>query len=193
MNIGLFGGASNPPHIGHLVVAESVREQLRLDKVFFVPTADPPHREDVGRATAAARLEMIKLAVQGNAGFDVSDVEIQRPGKSYSIDTVTAFEAFFPKARLFFLIGSDNLAEFHTWKSPGEITARCELIVFLRPGFAMGDVKNAYAKEAQLVNTPHIDISANEIRRKVKLGRSIRYLVPSAVEEYITKYRLYKE
>ncbi len=193
MNIGILGGAFNPPHIGHLVVAESVREHLRLDKVFFVPTADPPHRIDVGRATAAARLEMTRLAVQGNSTFEVSDIEVQRPGKSYSIDTLTAFESFYPKARLFLLIGSDNLAEFHTWKSPREIIARCELVIFPRSGFAMGEIKSEFAKAAQVVNAPHIGVSASEIRRRVKRGLSIRYLVPSAVEDYIMKHGLYRD
>src|SRR5713226_1191687 len=113
MNVGIFGGSFNPPHVGHLIVAESVKEQLRLDRIFFVPTADPAHRSDPGRGTAVARFEMTKLAIQGNSAFEVSDIEVQRPGKSYTIDTVTAFELFFPKVGLFLLIGSDNLAEFH--------------------------------------------------------------------------------
>lgn len=193
MNIGIFGGAFNPPHLGHLIVAEVVREHLHLDKVFFVPSADPPHRRDVGRATAETRLEMVKLAIQRNPAFEVSDVELHRPGKSYTIDTITAFEALYPRARLHLLIGSDNVVEFHTWKSPREIIAKCDLIVFPRSGFPFSDVKNEFAKAAQIVSVPSIGISASDIRRKVKMGRSIRYMVPPAVEDYIVRHRLYRD
>lgn len=193
MNIGIFGGAFNPPHVGHLIVAESVREQLRLDKVIFVPSADPPHRRDVSRASGQARLEMTSLAIKGNAHFEASDAELSRPGKSYTIDTLLMFESLHPRARLHLLIGSDNLLEFHTWKSPREIIVRCELVVFQRPGFAMTDVKNEYSKSARLVNVPHIAISSSEIRRRVKMGRSIRYLTPAAVEEYIFRHGLYRD
>jgi nicotinate-nucleotide adenylyltransferase len=193
MNLGIFGGAFNPPHIGHLVAAESVREQLRLDKVIFVPSADPPHRTDVGRATAKARLEMTRLAIQGNTTFEVSDIEVVRPGKSYTIDTITAFHALYPKVKLCLLIGSDNLAEFHTWKSPREIITMCDLIVFPRPGFSVSDVKNEFTKAAEVVNVPHVGISASEIRRKVRMGKSIRYLVTRGVAEYILKNGLYRD
>lgn len=191
-NIGIFGGAFNPPHIGHLVAAEAVREYLRLDKIVFIPAADPPHRKDVGRATTEARLEMTRLAIQGNPTFEMSDIEAERPGTSYTIDTVTAFEALYPRAQLYLLIGSDNLAEFRTWKSPREIITKCDLVVFPRPGFPLGEVKHDFVKAAQVVNIPHIGISASEIRRKVRAGKSIRYMVTRGVEEYIVKKGLYR-
>lgn len=193
MNIGIFGGAFNPPHVGHLLVAEAVREHLKLDKVFFIPSADPPHRQDVGRATAEARLEMTGLAVQGHRSFDVSDVELKRSGKSYTIDTLATFEALYPRARLFLLIGSDNFAEFHTWRSPHEILTKCELIVFSRPNFPVQDVKHEFARAAQIVNVPAINISASDIRRRVKMSRSIRYMVPQSVEEFIVRRGLYRK
>ena len=193
MTIGIFGGAFNPPHMGHLIVAEAVGEQLHLDKVIFVVSADPPHRRDVGRATAEARFTMTKLAVRGNTRFDLSDMEIQRPGKSYTVDTVLGFEALHPRARLFLLIGSDNLAEFHTWRSPREIIARCELVAFTRPGFPMDGIKNEFVRSAQVLTAPIVGISASDIRRRVKTGRSIRYMVPEAVEDYIVKKGLYRE
>ena len=193
MKLGIFGGAFNPPHIAHLIVAESVREQLQLDKVVFVPSADPPHRSDVRRATASSRLEMMKLAVEDNNVFEVSDIEIQRAGKSYTIDSLIAFEALYPGSKLYVLIGSDNLAEFHTWKSPREILAKSELVAFSRSDFSMKEVKNEFAKSARIVNVPHIGISASEIRRRVKMGRSIRYMVRRSVEEYILRYGLYRD
>lgn len=193
MNLGIFGGAFNPPHIGHLIVAEAVREHLRLDRVIFVPSAAPPHRTDVGRASAEVRMEMTRLAIQGNPVFEVSDVEIQRPGRSYTIDTITAFEVIHPGVKLSLLIGSDNLAEFHTWKSPREILAKCDLIVFPRPGFPVYDVKNEFSRAATFVNVPHIGISASEIRRRVKMGKSIRYMVPLSVEDCILSKKLYRE
>jgi len=193
MNIGIFGGAFNPPHIGHLIVAEAVREHLHLERVLFVPSAAPPHRTDVGRATAEARLAMTRLAVQGNPAFEVSDVEIQRPGRSYTIDTLTALEVIHAGAKLHLLIGSDNFAEFHTWKSPREILAKCDLIVFPRPDFPVNDVRNEFSRAARFVNVPQIGISASEIRRRVKMGKSIRYMVPPPVEEYILSKRLYRE
>lgn len=193
MKLGIFGGAFNPPHIGHLIVAETVLEQMKLDRIIFVPAADPPHRADVGRITATARLEMTKLAVEGNSAFEASDTEVQRAGKSYSIDTVIAFEALYPRASLHLLIGSDNLAEFHSWKLPRDILAKCELVVFPRPGFSMSDIKNEFAKVARVVNVPHVGISASEIRRRVKMGRSIRYMVPARVDEFIIRNGLYKD
>ena len=193
MKLGILGGAFNPVHIGHLIVAESVREQLKLDNVFFVPAGDPPHRTDVDRATAAARMEMAKLAVEGNTSFEASDIELKRPGRSYTIDTVSTFAAMYPRDEICLLIGSDNLAEFHTWKSPKEILAKCELIVFSRAGFPAPDAGNEYARVARRVAVPHMDISGSEIRRRVKMGRSIRYMVPKSVEEYIVHHGLYRD
>lgn len=193
MNLGIFGGAFNPPHIGHLIVAEAIREQLRLEKVIFVPSAAPPHRTDVGRTSAEARLDMTRLAVQDNPAFEVSDIEIQRPGRSYTIDTLTAFEVIHPTSKLFLLIGSDNFAEFHTWKSPRDILTKCELIVFPRPGFAVSNVRNEFVKSATVVSVPQVAISASEIRRRVKMGKSIRYMVTHSVGEYIFRNGLYRE
>lgn len=192
MEIGIFGGAFNPPHIAHLIAAQSVLEQLRLDRIVFVPAADPPHRSDLTRIDADHRLEMTRLAIAGNPSFDVSDIELQRSGRSYTIETIIAFQALHPRAKLHLLIGSDNLAEFHTWKSPEEIIARCELVVFARPGFDQRESKNDFARSASLVSIPQLGISATEIRRRVKLGKTIRYLVPKEVENYILQNGLYR-
>jgi nicotinate-nucleotide adenylyltransferase len=193
MNLGIFGGVFNPPHIGHLIAAQAVCEQLRLDKIYFVPAADPPHRADLSRASADHRLKMVRLAIAGNPSFEVSDIEIRRPGKSYTYDTILTFGALHPGTKLFLLLGSDNFAEFHTWRLPREIIARCEPVVFTRPGFETTDTKSEFHRAARFVNVPGVAISASDIRRRVKMGRSIRYFVTKEVEEYVLKHGLYRD
>ena len=192
MNLGIFGGTFNPPHTGHLIVIETVRDQLHFDKVLFVPSANPPHKNDPSLASALQRFEMTQLAVQNNVNFEVSAIEIERGGQSYSIDTLSAFSALYPKAKLFLIIGADNLVEFGTWKSPHEILTKADLIVMNRPGFALPDSKNEFSRSAKFVMVPQMSISGSDIRRRVKMGRSIRYLVPKAVEEFIMHRGLYR-
>ncbi len=193
MKLGIFGGTFNPPHIGHVIVAESVRDQLQFDSVVFVPSANPPNKHDRSIAPAADRLHMTKLAIHGNKYFDISDIETQRGGISYTIDTVNAFTERYPRASLSLIIGVDNLLEFQTWKSPDDILAKVDLVAMSRPGFSAQHDHGKYSKFVTFVNVPHIGISGTEIRRRIKMGRSIRYLVPQSVEEYILHRGLYKE
>ncbi len=193
MNIAMFGGSFNPPHLGHLIVLESVLDQLQFDKVLFVPSAQPPNKIDLALADAGARLEMTRLAVAGNPAFDVSDIEIKRKGLSYTIDTISGLLTCYPGARLSLVIGVDNFIEFQTWKSAGEIITKADLIVMNRPGYPAANPHQAYGKVARFVNVPQIGISSTDIRRRVKLGRSIRYLVPESVYNYINQRRLYRE
>lgn len=192
MTIGIFGGSFNPPHLGHLVVIEAVRDQLKLDKVIFVPAARNPNKPNSLLTSSQARLEMTELAVKNCRGFEVSDMEIKRKGISYTIDTVMEMSALHPGSPLSLIIGADNLLEFGTWKSPEEIIARAELVVMRRPGFPDEIGKNKYARGGKIVNVPQIGISGTDIRRRVKLGQSIRFLVPERVEEYINFKMLYK-
>lgn len=193
MNIGIFGGAFNPPHIGHLIVLESVLDQLPLDKVLLIPSAQPPNKRDGSLAPAAARLEMTRLAIQGCEGYEVSDLEIRRGGISYTVDTVAALAGLYPSASISLIIGGDNLLEFQTWKSPDEILARADLIVMNRPGFSPRDSRSEYLRKARMLNVPQIGISSTDVRRRVKLGRSIRFLVPPPVEQYILQRGLYRD
>lgn len=193
MTIGVFGGTFNPPHIGHLIVAESVQDQLSFDRLLFIPSANPPHKSDPTLAPAEHRLAMTKLAVEGNKVFEVSDAEIQRPGMSYTVDTLKGLNAVFPQANLSLIIGADNFVEIETWKSPDEIVSLADVIVMNRPGYASVNVRHKYSKYARFVNVPPIGISGSEIRRRIKQHRSIRYLVPDAVLEYILRHRLYHE
>ena len=193
MRIGIYGGTFNPIHIGHLIVIESVREQLQFDKLIFIPSANPPNKSDPTLAPALERLHMARIAVETNPEFEVSDIETARGGISYTVDTVKTLEALYPKASLSLIIGADNLLEFQTWKSPQEILQKVELVVMNRPGYAVQGTKTDYYRLAKHVNVPQIGVSGTDIRRRVKLGRSIRYLVPQKVEEYIRFKGLYKD
>ena len=199
MKIGIFGGTFNPLHTGHLVVIESVRDQLHFDKIVFIPSANPPNKRDAILAPASKRLEMAQLAVAGNEHFEISDIEIRREGLSYTVDTVRELTALYPRDTLSLIMGSDNLLEFQTWKSPEEIISMVDITVMSRPGTAhqtpmIGKgLKQDYARLATFVSVPQIGISGTDIRRRVKLRRSIRYLVPVQVEEYIYHSNLYRE
>jgi nicotinate-nucleotide adenylyltransferase len=193
MKIGVFGGTFNPPHLGHLIVAESARESLNLDKVLFIPCASSPHKSSGSLVDADCRLEMVKLATSGNTRFEASDIEIERGGRSYTVDTLRALTVLYPHAELYLLIGIDNLLELHTWKEPEEIFGLTEVVAINRPGFDPASVRKDYLRRVTFLRYPSIDISSSEIRRKAKMGKSIKYLVPSAVESYILKHGAYRE
>ncbi|HTK81867.1 MAG TPA: nicotinate-nucleotide adenylyltransferase [Bacteroidota bacterium] len=193
MKLGIFGGSFNPPHVGHLIVAESVRDQMQFDRIIFIPSANPPNKHDRTMAPAADRLQMTRLAVEGNNHFEVSDIETQRGGISYTIDTVTSLVGLHPNGDLSLIIGADNLLEFQTWKSPDEILSKVNLVAMSRPGFSPHDQHGKYARFVSFVNVPQIGISGTEIRRRVKSGRTIRYMVPPSVHEYIARRGLYKD
>ena len=193
MNIGIFGGTFNPPHFGHLVVIESVEDQMHFDKIVFVPSANPPHKNDPTLAPPQCRLEMTRLAAGGNPRFEVSDVEVKRGGRSYSIDTLDALTVLHQGARFSLIIGADNFMEFESWKSAEDILARAEIVVMNRPGFSPGPARHEFARMVRFVHVPDIGISSTDIRRRVKLCRSIRYLVPEPVEQYIRRKGLYRD
>lgn len=188
MKIGILGGTFNPIHIGHLILAEEAREKLSLDKVIFVPSFLPPHKDNSDIAPANMRLAMVKMAIRGNKCFSFSDTEIKRDGKSYTIDTVKEFKARFPKDDLYFIIGSDLLKYLDDWKDLGEITQIVKFIVATRPGYPLEKIPGYI----RTVATRAVDISAFEIREQVKMRRSFRYLVPESVFNYIVRKGLYK-
>jgi nicotinate-nucleotide adenylyltransferase len=190
MKLGIFGGTFNPPHVGHLIVIECVRDQLAFDKVVLVPSCRPPNKIDTAIADGHHRLKMVSLAIEENAGLEVSDVELRRGGISYTVDTVRAIAAQFPRSSLSLIIGADNLMEFQTWKSPDEILTLTDLVVMTRPGFTLAN--DRFPKSVTRVNVPNIGISSSDIRRRIKTGRSIRYLVPHPVEKYIIHHALYR-
>jgi nicotinate-nucleotide adenylyltransferase len=192
MNIGIFGGTFNPPHLGHLIVAEHVREVVGLDKIIFVPSFISPHKQAGEEKDADSRLEMVRLAIKGNPNFMVSDIELKRKGTSYTFETIETLHRVYPNDELFFLIGMDNFAEFHTWKFPERIVEHATLIVMNRASFHRTREEFHFFSSAKFVDVPNIEISSSEIRAAVKARRSIHYLVSDSVEEYIMEHRLYK-
>ena len=186
MRLGIFGGTFNPIHLGHLVLAETARETLRLDRVLFIPTGRPPHKSATRLLPGAVRLEMVQLAIHGHPAFDASAIEITRSGPSYTIDTLRSLHKQWPRAKLFLVIGQDLLTV--RWLAWDEITRLCTVVVASRPGVA----KPAHQRGVIWLSMPPMAIASSEIRARVKAGRSIRYLVPSAVERFIHQRRVYR-
>lgn len=231
MHIGIFGGSFNPIHIGHLIVAEEVFQQRALSKVVFIPTGISPHKESRDLIDAAHRYHMVKEAIRDNEHFEISDLEIKRTGKSYTIDTIKALkELYGEKCRLYVIIGSDMVQEISTWKDIHILFTLCRFIVVNRPpslenrnflpenalcnttvmsffdkenGNVFDSLDIREGKEEDLVSgqkadiesvkvrIPLIGISSTEIRNRLHTGRSIRYLVPRCVEDYIKAHDLY--
>ncbi|MBM4168215.1 MAG: nicotinate-nucleotide adenylyltransferase [Ignavibacteria bacterium] len=184
--IGLFGGSFDPPHLAHLIIAECAREQLELEKVIFIPAHQSPHKTGPILTAPTHRKEMTAIAIEGHSAFEVSDVEMRRKGISYTIDTLKHFRERYPGAELFLIVGSDSLDQFQSWKSPKEILSLATLTVFPRRWGV--EVKD---KSTIILHAPVIEISSTDIRRRVKMGRTIRYMVPPKVEKYIRLHHLY--
>lgn len=192
MRVGLFGGSFNPPHVGHLAVAEAAAEAARLDRVLWMPAATPPHkRDDRALASAADRLAMVRLATAGNERFEVSDAEIARDGVSYTVDTLRALAGERPGDTWHLILGGDSLAAFPTWREPDAILALVRLLVYARPG-APVDVSPELAPHVDLVAGPMLDLSSTALRARIASGHSVRYLVPDAVRGCIAERRLYR-
>lgn len=226
MRIGIFGGTFNPIHYGHLISANEILERFFLDKVIFVPVAQPPHKRSEGLLDARHRWMMAILATLSHSRLEVSDLEIQRGGQSYSINTIEEIKRFSsPDTELLFITGCDAFMEISTWKDVDRLLKSCHFIVTSRPGYKtdslMGMLSETVAplyhdlffNEAgrdpitrcprievvsspcfiYLVEIPAMDLSSSEIRRRIAEGRTIRYLVPWSVEEYVIKNGLYRE
>ena len=187
MRIGVFGGTFNQPHIGHLIIAEAVKEKLKLDKVFFIPTNTPPHKNN-GTIAANHRFQMVKLSIENNGCFDVLDLEIKRGGVSYTIDTLKQIKDIYPESDLFLIAGSDLANDFSSWRDFSEIKKIAEIVVVRRKDFPL-KVDDNYA----VVDTVNIGVSSSEIRCMVENNESVRYLLRDTVAEYIKNNNLYKE
>ena len=187
MKIGILGGTFNPVHVGHLILAEEAREKLGLDKIIFIPANLPPHKDNIDIANPQARLKMLKLATKGNKYFVVSDIEIKRLGRSYTIDTIKTLKDKYSKDELYFIIGSDLLKYLEEWRDLNEIFKIVKFIVATRPGYPLENIP-AYIKT---LGIRAVDISGFSVRQCVKEGKSFRYLVPEAVFEFINKTKLY--
>ncbi len=192
--IGLFGGTFDPPHVGHLALAEWAREQLGLERVIFMPAGAPPHKRRPDLVSVARRVAMTRLAVRGNPAFVVSAFEARRRGPSYTVDTLRALAREHAGARLYLILGADSLGEFRTWHEPGGIRALAMLAVAARPGAgrAGGGRRPRPPRGVVWLDNPGFDLSSSAIRARVRAGCSIRYLVPEAVARYIARHRLYR-
>ena len=211
MRVGLFGGSYNPIHFGHLRAAEEVREMLKLDLVYFIPASSPPHKSEGELAPGEHRLQMVRLATKGNRHFMVSDVEIRRAGRSYTIDTAKHFAATMRhQASIFILMGSDQFMELETWKECDELVRLCSIAVHTRlsegemaPRVSLAALNrfgyireqdhyvNPSGQTLSFVQTTFFPISATQIRTKIQNNESINYLLPGDVVDYLRRHALY--
>jgi nicotinate-nucleotide adenylyltransferase len=183
--LGIFGGTFDPIHYGHLILARDAAEQLQLEKVIFIPAAISPHKLEREPTTSANRLKMVSAAIEGEPLFALDPMELERPSPSYTIDTVATLRQREPTAEFFCLIGEDNVARLPTWHRFSELSKMVKFAVLDRSGSSTGHPYPAIRR--------HLDISATDIRNRVARGRSIRYLVPPAVETIIRERQLYLE
>jgi len=196
--IGVLGGTFDPIHIAHLAIAEETRTQLDLDKVIFVPAGLPPHKMDVHVSPAEHRLAMVELAVAGNPHFEVSRVDIDRFGPCYTVDTIALLrEEWGPDVEIYFIMGSDSLADILTWHKPDRLIRLCRIVAVGRPGYRvdMDELDRCLPGASQrilFINSPQLDVSSSDIQRRVRAGESIKYQVPEAVERYICEHGLYR-
>ncbi len=212
--LGLFGGTFNPVHYGHLRSAEEILEEFELEQVVFIPSADPPHKKKEGLLPASWRLKMLHLAIGDNPRFSLSEVEMNRPGKSYSIETLTHFrKEAGPQTQLYFILGLDAFKEIATWKEYASLFELCHFIIMTRPGFekkfspdllpvelagkfCYDEGQRGLVHRSGFLLYPKeitaLDISATKIRENLRAGRSIKYLLPPAVEAFIYQNQLYQ-
>jgi nicotinate-nucleotide adenylyltransferase len=197
MRLGIYGGTFDPVHYGHLLAAAQCREQCRLDELWFMPAAAPPHKPGAEISPGTARAEMLELAVAGLPEFRVSRMELERDGPSYTVDTLRTLQQPDPARELFLILGADSLADFPTWREPEQIARLARLVVVNRgrtpPDVAaavrqLGDV---FQNRVQVVEMPAVDLAATDLRERVRAGRSIQFMTPRAVEVYLRQHKLY--
>lgn len=192
LRVGIFGGTFDPIHVGHLIVAEQARDRLALDRVVFVPARVPPHKPGAS-AGAEHRFRMTVLAVEDNPGFAVSDLELRREGPSYTVDTLRALRAEESgDAQHYLLLGADSARDLEQWKDVDALLGDSTVVVLGRPGVEQDDLPPRVGARATFLPAPLLAISSTEIRRLVREGGTVRYLVPAPVEDYIRSEGLYR-
>jgi len=194
--IAIFGGTFDPVHLGHLIMAEQCREQAGLDELWFVPAARPPHKRDLQPAPFERRAEMLALAVAGHPGFRVETLEKDRPGPSYTADTLQELTAAHHDVDWYFVLGSDSVVDLPGWYQPQRIVALAHLLIVARPGVIVPAAEElartlGAAVRMQVIAAPLIGIASTDIRQRAAAGRSVRYLVPRPVEVYLVEKQLY--
>jgi nicotinate-nucleotide adenylyltransferase len=201
MRMGVFGGTFDPVHVGHLTMAEQCREQAALDQVRFVPAARPPHKLDRHVSSFVDRVEMLRLAVAGHPTFVIDDLEAERPGPSFTVDTLETLAERYPGTSFELILGGDCLGDLPGWREPARILELAGLLIVKRPGFASvspEELRHSLRLPAHAtmrcreIESPLVDISSRELRDRVTSGRSVRYWTPRAVECYIDTHKLYK-
>lgn len=200
MDIGILGGTFDPVHMGHLRIAEEARVRLELSRVLFVPAGQPWLKADEAVASPIHRVEMVRWAIAGSPYFELSTVEVDRPGPSYAVDTVAILQQQLgAEASFFFLLGWDSLAELPRWKEPDKLVRMCRLVAVPRPDFSPPDLEAlessipGVTQSVVLLDMPLVDVSSSDIRKRVAKGLSIQGLVPDDVEEYIKEQQLYRQ
>ena len=193
MNTCIFGGTFAPPHIGHRLGAQRDFESEHFERLIFVPANISPTKKNGDSSSPKTRLKMLEMSLINNTNFEISDIEIKREGVSYTVDTLEEFvnSLNLDKKDLFFLMGSDTLRSFHTWKDPEKIMELCNIIVAIRPGFAPSDIPQWILDNVRFANIPRFEVSSTNISARWREGKTIRYMVPKEVWEYINENELY--
>lgn len=189
MHIGLYFGSFNPIHVGHLIVANHIVEHSAIDKIWFVVSPHNPLKDSDSLLNEYARLHLVQLAIENNNKFRASNVEFQLPKPSFTIDTLAYLTEKFPLEQFSVIMGSDSFQNIHRWKNYEHLIANYDLIVYQRPGF---DIKEKHNARLTILQAPLLEISSTFIRKQIKEGKSIRYIVPETVWEYIVENRYYK-
>lgn len=197
--IGIMGGTFDPIHYGHLMIAENAREQFGLEKVLFIPTGHSPHKQEQDVTSPFHRCQMVSLAIEDNSSFLLDRIEVDSPDISYTYLTLEKIREYYKNTELFFILGADSLFDFESWKEPEDILKNCSVLAayrnhqkqekfFQRIAF----LNQKYQEKFFPLNTPNLEVSSQDIRNRLQDGRTIRYLVPRKVEEYIRTYHLYE-
>ena len=195
MQIGIFGGTFDPIHNGHLIIAQTAVNELALNKVLFVPAGAPPHKLDNKILEAELRCHLVELAIESNTCFALSRIEVDRQGPSFMVDTIEqlAGQPEFSMAEFFLILGADNLLQFESWRDPERILRYCKLAVYPRYEADLAQLDPDFMEKVVLFSTPRMEISSSYIRELVRLGKSVRYLVPDGVERFIQQQGLYRD
>jgi nicotinate-nucleotide adenylyltransferase len=200
MRLGVFGGTFDPVHVGHLIVAEQCREQAQLDQVLFIPAARPPHKQDKLLTSYDQRVQMLMLAISGNPAFRIDEREKDRPGPSFTADTLAQLRASHPGAELFLIMGSDTVRDLPSWHEPMRVLELANLLIVPRPSWPIPsaeDIRSTLASadsvalRYQVCAMPLVDIASRDLRGRIAAGHSVRYMLPRAVEAYIDDKKLY--
>ncbi len=194
MRTGILGGTFDPIHYAHLFVAEEARQRFELEQVVFIPCGIPPHKKSYAVSPAEHRFAMTLLATASNPYFRASRIEIERGGVSYTVDTLEQWLSLYPHHELFLIMGADSLAYMTSWKQPERICQMAHIIAASRPGFDLASLHlpDTLCRRVYVMEMPLLDISATDIRNRVRRGASIRYLTPDSVVQYILKHQLYR-